>query len=71
METDDWEFSAEELEFLEKDAINRIAQRNTSVGGTSTSAHAPSKFSNGAHSQSASSAKPIYDSKSDNKSKRI
>ncbi|KAL8244443.1 hypothetical protein R6Q59_010701 [Mikania micrantha] len=67
METDDWEFSAEELEFLEKDAINRIAQRNTSVGGTSTSAHAPSKFSNGAHSQSASSAKPIYDSKSDNK----
>lgn len=28
METDDWEFSAEEFEFLERDALNRIAQRN-------------------------------------------
>ncbi|XP_024993673.1 SWI/SNF-related matrix-associated actin-dependent regulator of chromatin subfamily A-like protein 1 isoform X2 [Cynara cardunculus var. scolymus] len=31
METDDWEFSAEELEFLERDALNRIAQRNATV----------------------------------------
>ncbi|KAK1407819.1 hypothetical protein QVD17_39446 [Tagetes erecta] len=44
METDEWEFSAEELEFLEKDAINRIAQRNAN-----TTAHAPSNF---AHSHS-------------------
>ncbi|KAI3686976.1 hypothetical protein L1987_80666 [Smallanthus sonchifolius] len=74
METDDWGFSAEELDFLEKDALNRIAQRNTSAGGTSTggtststSAHAPSKFYNGAHLHSTPSAKPIYESNFDNK----
>ncbi|KAI3821437.1 hypothetical protein L1987_09005 [Smallanthus sonchifolius] len=73
METDDWGFSAEELDFLEKDALNRIAQRNTSAGGTSTStsAHAPSKFYNGAHSHFTPSAKPIYESNFHNKSYSI
>ncbi|GKE21309.1 hypothetical protein Tco_1432821, partial [Tanacetum coccineum] len=53
MEGDDWEFfSAEELDSLERDAINRLAaQRNKT--------HAPNNFynnNNGPHSQS--QAKP-------------
>ncbi|KAM0008025.1 putative DNA helicase chromatin remodeling SNF2 family [Helianthus debilis subsp. tardiflorus] len=50
METDDWGFSAEELDFLEKDAINRVAQRNSSAAGaTTTSTHGPSNFYNAAN----------------------
>ncbi|XP_071705443.1 uncharacterized protein [Rutidosis leptorrhynchoides] len=72
MEPDDWGFSAEELEFLEKDAINQIAQRKTSGGSTSTSTgtgvHAPTTFYNPGQSHSMpSSAQPVYPSRFDNK----
>ncbi|KAI3730203.1 hypothetical protein L6452_18880 [Arctium lappa] len=39
MEMDDWEFSAEEFESLERDALNRIAQRNAT---TTHHNHSPS-----------------------------
>ena len=41
METDEWDFSAEELESLEKDALNRIAQRNAATNYN----HSPSSSS--------------------------
>ncbi|KAI3505955.1 hypothetical protein L1887_28296 [Cichorium endivia] len=64
METDDWGFSAEELDSLEKDALNRIAQRNTSTttaaASTSNRAHAPSTFYQGSHTRLIPSpAKPV------------
>ncbi|KAI7741873.1 hypothetical protein M8C21_032445 [Ambrosia artemisiifolia] len=52
METDDWGLSAEELDFLEKDALNRVAQRNNTATTTTTSAHPPSTFYNTAQSHS-------------------
>lgn len=63
METDDWEFSAEELDSLEKDALNRISQRRTATAtATSTSAHAPANFYHGPHSHSTPSpANPRYE----------
>nr|XP_043608355.1 SWI/SNF-related matrix-associated actin-dependent regulator of chromatin subfamily A-like protein 1 [Erigeron canadensis] len=37
METEDWDLSAEELDALERDALNLIAQRKTAAAGTTTS----------------------------------
>lgn len=37
MEFDDWELSAEELDFLEKDAIRRIEERSSSSCGAGCS----------------------------------
>ncbi|KAK9080076.1 hypothetical protein SSX86_001751 [Deinandra increscens subsp. villosa] len=67
METDDWGFSAEELEFLEKDALNRIAQRNTSATSTSTGTGTGTRTGISAYSHSTPSAKPIYESNFENK----
>ncbi|CAI9292039.1 unnamed protein product [Lactuca saligna] len=78
METDDWGFSAEELDSLEKDALNRIAQRNattatatatattttTTAASTSTRAHAPSTFYHGSHARPIPSpVKPVFESR--------
>lgn len=46
MEFDDWELSAEELDFLERDAIRRIEERSSSSYGATCS---PSKFSPNPH----------------------
>lgn len=37
MEFDDWELSAEELDFLERDAIRRIEERSSSSYGATCS----------------------------------
>lgn len=68
---DDWDFSAEELDSLERDAINQIAQRNASSSSATTSSYTaityPSSNSFTVPLAERSPAKPFSDSRPNTK----
>lgn len=68
---DDWDFSAEELDSLERDAINQIAQRNASSSSATTSSYtaitSPSSNSFTVPLAERSPAKPFSDSRPNTK----